>query len=82
METVSSRLCSPNNARLRRVTTGGRISYRNQRYRVGKAFTGKQVAITPTTTDGIFHVTYRHHHIRTINLSGTYPNTRQEPSRS
>lgn len=72
----------PDNAQLRRVTTGGRISYRNQRYRVGKAFTGKQVAITPTTTDGIFHVTYRHHHIRTINLSGTYPNTRQEPSRS
>lgn len=72
----------PDNATLRKVTNGGRISYHNHEYRVGKAFTGKTVALTPTTTDGTYTVHYRHHHIKTINLSGTNPNTRQQPTRS
>lgn len=72
----------PDHATIRIVSDGGRISFHGHRYRVGKAFTGRPVAITPTTTDGTYTIHYRHHHIATINLSGTYPNTRQEPSRS
>lgn len=53
----------------------GRISWRGQRWRVGKAFHGKPVAIRPTTTDGQYTVHYRHHQIRTINLSTMSPNT-------
>lgn len=69
---------------IRTVTDGGRISFRNTTYRVGRAFIGHRVALRPTTTDGQYQVHYRHHHIRTINLqlSGTNPNTRQQGNRS
>jgi transposase InsO family protein len=52
---------------LRSVITGGKIKLRHLPYRVGGAFVAKTVALRPTATDGIWHVFYRHQHIRTIN---------------
>jgi len=65
-----------------RTVDHGRISWRGHRWRVGKAFHGKPVAIRPTTSDGIYTVYYRHHPIRTINLSTMSPNTRPPSPRS
>jgi hypothetical protein len=38
--------------------------------------------VTIRRRDGTYAGHYRHHHIHTINLSTTYPNTCQEPFRS
>jgi transposase InsO family protein len=65
----------PPGADIRHVDASGRFSWRGQRRRAGKAFTGKTVAVQPTTTDGVYTVHYRHHPIRTINLSTISPNT-------
>jgi len=65
----------PPGADIRHVDASGRFSWRGQRRRAGKAFTGKTVAILPTPTDGLYTVSYRHHPIRTINLSTMSPNT-------
>ncbi len=65
----------PPGADIRHVGASGRFSWRGQRRRAGKAFTGKAVAILPTPTDGLYTVHYRHYPIRTINLSTMSPNT-------
>jgi transposase InsO family protein len=58
-----------------RTVDHGRFNWQGRRWRAGKAFHGKQVAIRPTTTDGEYTVYYRHHPIRTINLPTITPNT-------
>ena len=65
-----------------RIVNHSRFSWRGRLWRAGKAFHGEQVAIRPTTTDGIYTVYYRHHPIRTINLSPMSPNTRHPSPRS
>jgi len=72
----------PDGADIRHVDASGRFSWRGQRRRAGKAFTGKPVAVVPTSTDGQYTVLYRHHSIRTINLSPISPNTRHPSPRS
>jgi transposase InsO family protein len=59
----------PNGYDIRKVSTDARISYRGNLYKIGKPFIGRYVGVVPTTTDGIFEIKYRHHHIRKLNLS-------------
>jgi len=47
----------------------GRISFRSQRLRVGKAFNGEYIALRPTSTDGVYNVMYCNHKIDEINLT-------------
>jgi hypothetical protein len=41
---------------VRTVLDGGRISFNNRIWRVGKAFKGQRVALRPSATDGVFTV--------------------------
>ncbi|HLA66022.1 MAG TPA: IS481 family transposase [Acidimicrobiia bacterium] len=59
----------PQDYQVRSVSADARISFHNRPIRVGRAFIGRRVGITPTTTDGTYDVYYRHQHIRTINLA-------------
>ncbi len=72
----------PDHWDLRKVTTTAKISYHGHRFHIGKAFRGRTVAIAPTPTPGIYHVHYRHHHIRTLDLSTMSPNARPPSPRS
>ncbi len=54
---------------LRRVPTDdGRISFKNQSWRVPKAFRGKIVVIRPTATDGLYDVVFRTTRIAVVDL--------------
>jgi transposase InsO family protein len=72
----------PDGSDIRTVGTCGRFSWRGKLRRAGRAFAGKRVAVRPTTTDDTYTVYYRHHPIRTINLSTMSPNTRPPSPRS
>lgn len=61
---------------VRKVSNKASISFKNRRYRVGKAFRGLFVGVCPTTTDGVYEVYYRHHQVKTIDLSTMSPNAR------
>ena len=67
-----------------RLVSVATISWHGHHFRVGKAFAGKHVAITPTTVDGTYTINYRHHILRTITLqpSPMSPNTRHPSPRS
>ena len=68
----------PDHWHLRTVwTTSPEIRFRNQRFKIGKPFRGRTVAIAPTPTPGKYEIHYRHHIIRTIELSTMSPNTCQ-----
>jgi transposase InsO family protein len=54
--------------RVRKVVDGGYIFYRNQKYRIGKAFKGQYVALRATLTDGVMDVFFGNHKIAQINL--------------
>jgi transposase InsO family protein len=66
----------PDHWAIRTVAANCRISYQGTLYRIGKPFRGRQVAIAPTTNPDTYHVYYRHHHIKTLNLSTMSPNAR------
>jgi transposase InsO family protein len=53
---------------VRKVQTGGRISFQNKLFQVGKALQGENVAVRPTQRDGIFEVLYCHHVVETIDF--------------
>ena len=53
---------------VRKVDKGGRISFRNHTFRVGKAFRYQPVAIRPTDTDGDFHVFFCQQRVAHISL--------------
>jgi transposase InsO family protein len=72
----------PANWHIRKVDSAARTSFRGYRIRTGKAFRGRYVAIAPTTDPDTFHLYYRHHEIRTINLSTMSPNARRRSTRS
>lgn len=59
----------PDDYQVRIVSAAAKIRYQGRRISVGKAFRGRHVGIRPTTTDSIITVHYRHHIIRTINLT-------------
>ena len=53
---------------VRKVDKGGRISFRNHTFRVGKAFRYQPVAIRPTDTDGDFDVFFCQQRVAHISL--------------
>jgi transposase InsO family protein len=72
----------PPNWHCRQVSQTAKLSFKGHRLRIGKPFRGRTVAIAPTPTPGIYHVYYRHHHIRTLDLSTMSPNARPPSPRS
>jgi transposase InsO family protein len=55
---------------VRKVDATARIGLNNRRIRVGKPFRGLPIGLRPDPdTDGTYHLYYRHHHIRTIDLT-------------
>ena len=54
---------------VRSVDVTGRISFMGRTFRVSKAFRGKQVALRPTSTDGIWTVFFSIQPIATIDLN-------------
>ena len=55
---------------LRSLPTGdGRLTFKNRKWRIPKAFGGKIVAIRPTATDGLYDVVFRATRIGAIDLS-------------
>jgi transposase InsO family protein len=58
----------PAQLQARQVDQDGFISYRNQSWRVGRAFKGLPVALRPTSSDGIFDVLFLSHLIKQIDL--------------
>jgi transposase InsO family protein len=53
---------------VRKVDVGGRISFKNQNFRVGRALYGHPVAVRPIDVDGRFVVYFCAHKIRTIEV--------------
>jgi transposase InsO family protein len=51
---------------VRKVQDGGKISFKNNTYRISKAFKGERVAIRPTNDDGVFDVYFSHHKIKHV----------------
>ena len=54
---------------VRTVDVNGRISFMGGAFRVGKAFRGKQVALRPTSTDGVWTVFFSIQPIATIDMN-------------
>lgn len=53
---------------VRKVSSKGKISFKNKEHRVGKAFVGQPVAIRPQVKEKKWNVYYCHQHIRTLTL--------------
>ena len=53
---------------IRKVDLGGKISFRNHSFRVGKAFRYNPVALRPTQSDGEYDVFFCQHRIAQISL--------------
>ena len=53
---------------VRSVDVSGRISFQGSRFRVGRAFTHKQVALRPTQTNGVWDVHFSIQRIKSIDL--------------
>lgn len=51
---------------VRQVRDGGRVLLHGQHYRVGQAFDGYPVALSPTDHDGVWQVWFAHHPIATL----------------
>ena len=49
------------------------ISFRNQRFKIGKPFRGRTIAVAPTPIPGQYEIHYRHHIIRTIRTVNYLP---------
>jgi transposase InsO family protein len=56
------------NVFIRRVEDHGQISFKNQKYKIGKAFIGDYVGIKPTNIDGEYEVFFCNQYLRKINL--------------
>jgi len=59
----------PDGYQVRLVNSAGRINFKTRRLRIGKPSIGRRVGIIATTDDGTYTAVYRHHTIRTINLT-------------
>lgn len=53
---------------LRKVHQHGRICYRGSLWRIGRAFVGEQVALRPTSRDGVLLVCYGPHPVAELDL--------------
>ena len=53
---------------LRRVQEGGWISFKGHEIRLPRAFTGEQVALRPTTIDGVWDIVFISHRLAQIDL--------------
>lgn len=53
---------------VRKVSVDGFISFKNQPWRISKAFRGEPLALRPTDEDGVFAVHYCAHRIATLDL--------------
>jgi len=58
---------------VRKVSGGAAFNFKNQRFRLGKAFIGLQIALRPTTTDGLFDVYLSHQKIDSIDMRRDAP---------
>ena len=56
---------------VRKVQQGGEIFFRNQVYRISKAFYGQKVAFRPTAKDGLMDVFFCSNKIAQIDLKAT-----------
>lgn len=56
-------------ATTRQVTAKGKISFRGQRFTVGKAFSGYPLALRASSESDEYKIYFCHQHIRTINLN-------------
>jgi transposase InsO family protein len=54
---------------LRRVDADGRISYRNRPWRIGRAFSGRTIALRPSNRDGLLHIVFRTTRIADLDLN-------------
>lgn len=54
---------------IRRVQSHGTIYYHRREYFVGEAFRGLDLALRPTTSDGVFEVWFCHQKIKTVDLN-------------
>ncbi|GAB4574707.1 MAG: hypothetical protein Kow0077_22630 [Anaerolineae bacterium] len=65
-------LVYPADAVLRKVDAAGKISFRNQPFRIGRAFAGEQVALAPDPqVDGLMSVFLGQFPIGSLNLKGS-----------
>lgn len=58
----------PDEYHTRHVSGDAQISFQSRRFRIGKAFIGRNVGIHPTSQDGVFNVYYRATPITTIHM--------------
>ena len=60
---------------VRKVQTGGWLSFQGRTINCPNAFAGRRVALRPTETDGVFDICYRRHTIAQVDLRDrvTYP---------
>ena len=56
---------------VRKVEAKGTITFRNRIFKIGRGFSGYNVDLRPTTTDGLYHVFFCHQLIDQINLNNT-----------
>lgn len=60
---------------VRKVDEQGRLTLQNQKWRIGRAFYGEQLALHPTAVDGVFDVCFCTHLICSINQNVRRNNT-------
>jgi transposase InsO family protein len=56
------------NVLIRKVEDHGQISFKNRKYKIGKAFTGDYVGVKPTNIDGEYEVFFCNQFLRKIRL--------------
>jgi len=60
---------------VRKVAKGGWITVRGRIINCSKAFTGRWLALRPTSTDGLFDLCYRSHVLAQVDLRQDHPTT-------
>ena len=64
---------------IRKVGAEGRISFKGQVFKVGRALQGYPVALRPTATDGVWRGWFMTHPIAEVDLRGPEPEVRRSP---
>jgi hypothetical protein len=54
---------------VRRVHSAGQVMLHGHTLYISEALRGETVALRPTSSDGVYAVSYCRHHLRTIDLS-------------
>jgi len=58
---------------VRKVQSGGDVTYHDREYRVGKGLVGQSVVLRPTNTDSVFDVFFCTYKVRQIDVSRRQP---------